>query len=108
MGKKIDYKDYHIFCDKKFIYYKNDFNTFIFNYLTNLPLISIEQGKQINLLPIENSFCRLSQNLFVFGRYTDSTLKLFNEGNFKKILKWNCIVTSIISSEINNTFFFFF
>ena len=105
LGKKIDYKDYHIFCDKKFIYYKNDFNTFIFNYLTNLPLISIEQGKQINLLPIENSFCRLSQNLFVFGRYTDSTLKLFNEGNFKKILKWNCIVTSIISSEINNTFF---
>ena len=106
-GKKYDYHNYHIFCDKKFIYFKNDSNTFIFNYLTNLPMISINQGKQINLYPIENSFCRISKHLFVFGRYTNSTLKLFNEGTFTKTLKWNCIVTSIISSEINNDSFFF-
>ena len=103
-GKKNNFKDYYIFSDKKFVYFKNDDFTFIFNYLINLPMITIYQGKQIKLLPIENSFCRISNQKFLFGRYTNSTLKYFNEGTFKKIFKWNCIVTSIISYEINDYF----
>ena len=98
------YKSCKIFSDKRYIYFKYENYTILNKYCGKSPIFTIHHGKQIDLIPIENSFSEVSKKFFIFVRCTDSNIKIFKKGNFIKTIKWNCIVTSIISSELKDYF----
>ncbi len=102
--KKKEDKSCKIFSDKRYIYFKYENYTILNKYCGKSPIFTIHHGKQIDLIPIENSFSEVSKKFFIFVRFTDSNIKIFKKGNFIKTIKWNCIVTSIVSSELKDYF----
>ena len=97
--------DYFMFSDNDFIYFKFIDYFVSFDYKNSFKLNEMKIGKQIDIIPQENSFCKLSiknkdiyKKLLFFVRFSDGTLKLFKEKDFK-IFQWNCIITSIVSFE---------
>ena len=67
--------------------------------------LNLQIEEQVQLLPAENAFCKISYkkknlNFFIFSRYTDNTIKLYNDKkDYIKSLKWNCFISSIVTKS---------
>ena len=98
--------NYIIFSDNKYIYFKFNENLFLFDYISSYQFYEFKTGKQIDIIPEENSLCKILikvrenlKALLICVRYSDATIRLLSDKENKKIFQWYCIVTSIVSYD---------
>ena len=107
--KNNKYDTYNIICKEKSIYFLFKSRLHIYDISMKEKSFEVKLNlqieEQVQMLPAENAFCKISYkkknlNFFIFSRYTDNTIKLYNDKkDYIKSLKWNCFISSIVTKS---------